>query len=177
MSCRCSSSCRRRASSTSSSGDFGAERLAQIDESMRPGVVDLYLPRWEDSLSVDLVATLPELGLTLPFDKGVADFTGIAPKDPYISAAIHAANIEVNEQGTVAAAATAIVVTPTSPPPPADAVIRADRPFLYLIRDTETGAVLFLGSLARSHRLKLGRDPGALQAPSDASRMIHPSCA
>ena len=125
--------------------DFGAERLAQIDESMRPGVVDLYLPRWEDSLSVDLVATLPELGLTLPFDKGVADFTGIAPKDPYISAAIHAANIEVNEQGTVAAAATAIVVTPTSLPPPADAVIRADRPFLYLIRDTETGAVLFLG--------------------------------
>ncbi|MGH3030331.1 MAG: serpin family protein [Gaiellaceae bacterium] len=121
---------------------FDAERLAAVDAALRAGVVDLFLPRWSASFSVDLVETLPELGLTLPFRGG--DFTGISPRNPFIGAGVHAADIEVDEWGTVAAAATALGFVVSGPPTP-DAVIRADRPFLYLIRHAETGAVLFLG--------------------------------
>lgn len=121
---------------------FEAERLAALEARMRRGIVDLFLPRWSASFDVDLVETLPELGLELPFRGG--DFTGISPRNPFIGAGVHAADIEVDEQGTVAAAATGIGFAESGPPTP-DAVIRADRPFLYLIRHVETGAVLFLG--------------------------------
>jgi serpin B len=121
---------------------FDAERLAALEARMRRGIVDLFLPRWSASFDVDLVETLPELGLELPFRGG--DFTGISPRNPFIGAGVHAADIEVDEQGTVAAAATGIGFAESGPPTP-DTVIRADRPFLYLIRHVETGAVLFLG--------------------------------
>lgn len=119
-----------------------ASRLAQIDTAMRKGVVDLFLPRWSSDFDVDLDETLPELGLTLPFNGG--DFTGLSPDNPFIGEGIHAAKIEVDEHGTVAAAATGLGFQVSGPPQP-DAVIRADRPFLYLIRDNETGTVLFAG--------------------------------
>jgi serine protease inhibitor len=119
-----------------------AEQLAAVDAALRDGIVDLFLPRWSASSSVDLVETLPELGLTLPFRGG--NFTGISATNPFIGAGVHAADIEVDEHGTVAAAATALGFEVSGPPEP-DGVIRADRPFLYLIRHTETGAVLFLG--------------------------------
>jgi serpin B len=132
-------------------GDFAgfersldAERLAEIDAAGRRGFVDFYLPKWSASSKLDLAATLPALGLTLPFGGG--DFTGISPDNPVISSGVHAANIDVDEEGTVAAAATALAFTVSGPPKP-EAVIRADRPFLYLIRDNETGAVLFLGRM------------------------------
>ncbi|HYY76307.1 MAG TPA: serpin family protein [Gaiellaceae bacterium] len=121
---------------------FDAERLAALDAEMSDGIVDLFLPRWSASFDVDLVEMLPELGLELPFRGG--DFTGISPRNPFIGAGVHAADIEVNERGTVAAAATGLAFAESGPPTP-DAVIRADRPFLYLIRHVETGAVLFLG--------------------------------
>jgi serine protease inhibitor len=121
---------------------FDAKRLAALDAAMSDGIVDLFLPRWSASFDVDLVETLPELGLELPFRGG--DFTGISPRNPFIGAGVHAADIEVDELGTVAAAATGLAFAESGPPTP-DAVIRADRPFLYLIRHAETGAVLFLG--------------------------------
>jgi serpin B len=121
---------------------FDAKRLAALDAAMSDGIVDLFLPRWSESFDVDLVETLPELGLELPFRGG--DFTGISPRNPFIGAGVHAADIEVDELGTVAAAATGLAFAESGPPTP-DAVIRADRPFLYLIRHAETGAVLFLG--------------------------------
>jgi serpin B len=123
-------------------GGFDADHLARIDAAMREGIVDLFLPRWSASFDVDLVETLPELGLTLPFNGG--DFTGISPRNPFIGEGVHAADIEVDEHGTVAAAATALGFRVSGPPMP-DAVIRADRPFLYLIRHAQTGTVLFLG--------------------------------
>ncbi len=121
---------------------FDAERLAALDAAMSDGIVDLFLPRWSASFDVDLVETLPELGLELPFRGG--DFTGISLGNPFIGAGVHAADIEVDERGTVAAAATGLAFAESGPRTP-DAVIRADRPFLYLIRHAETGAVLFLG--------------------------------
>ncbi len=63
-----------------------------------------------------------------------------------ITDVIHKAYIDVNEEGTEAAAATGVVVGTTSLGPP-PVVFRADRPFLFLIRDTRSGSILFLGAL------------------------------
>jgi serpin B len=58
---------------------------------------------------------------------------------------IHAATIEVDEHGTIAAAATAMQLDGSAEPEAAKVVVRADRPFLYLVRHEPTGAVLFVG--------------------------------
>jgi len=67
-------------------------------------------------------------------------------RDLFISAVIHKAYVDVNEEGTEAAAATGVVMRLTSvePPPP---VFRADHPFIFLIRENHTGSILFLGRL------------------------------
>lgn len=124
---------------------FDAARLAELDQAARSGIVDLYLPRWSASSSHDLAQDLPELGLTVPFATD-SNFSGISQENPALDAAVHAANIDVDERGTVAAAATGLAFA-VSGPPTADAIIRADQPFLYLIRHTETGAILFAGRL------------------------------
>ena len=124
-------------------GGFDSDLLAEIDARMTEDVVDLSLPRWSTTYEIDLDETLPELGLTLPFEPDAADFTGISPYKPYIAAGVHAADIEVDEKGTVAAAATARGFELSALT--AETVVRADRPFLYLIRHRETGSILFLG--------------------------------
>jgi serpin B len=89
------------------------------------------------------------LGMTLAFLSDEADFSGMDGKqDLFISAVLHKAFVDVNEEGTEAAAATGIVVgatavlIPKEPP-----VFRADHPFVFLIRDNRTGSILFLGRL------------------------------
>jgi serpin B len=117
------------------------ETVAGIDQRMQEGPVDLALPRWEHEFKVDLLPPLADLGLT-----ALDDFSGVSPQEsPFIDNAVHAADIEVDEKGTVAAAATVITMRVCACPPPPAPEIRADRPFLYLIRDTETGTILFAG--------------------------------
>jgi serpin B len=88
--------------------------------------------------------------LKAAFNPGAADFSSITgDKSLSISAAIHKAYIDVDENGTEAAAATAVVMVatamaPRNPPPP-PIVFTADHPFLFLIRDNATGSILFLG--------------------------------
>jgi len=86
------------------------------------------------------------MGMPLAFELG-ADFSGMTKRKLMISGVIHQAFVDVNEEGTEAAAATAVimglpgpVVTPIS--------FRANHPFLYLLRDTRTGSILFLGRLS-----------------------------
>ena len=106
-------------------------------------------PRFNLTQQFELSGTLAGMGMPLAFT-GSADFSGMTGKPDFsISAAIHKAYIEVNEQGTEAAAATAITMYATAimrdEPPPV--VFNADHPFLFLIRDTDSGAILFLGRL------------------------------
>jgi serpin B len=64
--------------------------------------------------------------------------------DLCISEVLHKAFVSVDEAGTEAAAATAVVMTPTGMPiQPVEFTV--DRPFIFLIRDIETGAILFVG--------------------------------
>jgi serpin B len=75
---------------------------------------------------------------------GAADFSGMTgQRDLFISAVVHKAFVDVNEEGTEAAAATAVLMARSIPPP--TPVFRADHPFLFLIRENSTGSILFLG--------------------------------
>jgi serpin B len=127
-----------------------AERLA----GWRPwswGEVVVTLPRFRATQEFDLKDALSHLGMAGAFEPG-ADFSGMTGRrDLFISAVIHKAFVDVNEQGTEAAAATAAAVFYGLPPPPT--VFCADRPFLYLIRHNPSGAILFLGRLVSPERV------------------------
>lgn len=108
--------------------------------------VQVALPRFTVSASLDLGSLLPRMGMASAFDPRLADFSGMTGRrDLFISAAVHEAYVEVNEEGTEAAAATGIVMGLTSARPGPSFI--ADHPFLFLIRDRATDAVLFLGRL------------------------------
>ncbi len=103
----------------------------------------LFLPAFTSQTTVNLREVIEgDLGISGLF--GVEDLGGIGPRLE-VATAIHGAKIKVDERGTEAAAATAIGVDVTSMPITPELEIRADRPFLYLVRDNSTGAVLFLG--------------------------------
>jgi serpin B len=75
----------------------------------------------------------------------MADFSGMTgSRDLFISAVVHKAFVNVDEDGTEAAAATGVTMKLTSIGPPLT-VFRADHPFIFLIRDNLTGSILFLG--------------------------------
>jgi serpin B len=111
--------------------------------------VEVHLPRFRMETGFTLKAALTSLGMGDAFDPSRANFSGMSSARPglYIGEGFHKAFVEVNEEGTEAAAATGVVVMPASMPPPKP-VFRADHPFLFLIRDDATGAVLFLGRVA-----------------------------
>jgi serpin B len=113
--------------------------------------VILTLPRFIMTQQFELSQTLSAMGMPQAFTPA-ADFSGMTGRPEFsISAAIHKAFIDVNEEGTEAAAATATTMfatamrMPQQEPPPI--VFRADHPFLFMIRDTRTGAILFLGRI------------------------------
>jgi len=106
------------------------------------------LPKFKITSDFDLEKELPKLGMTDIFVAGKADLSGMnGGRNLFVSNVIHKAFVEVNEEGTEAAAATVIVVRPTSIQvnPEPTPVFRADHPFLFVIRDNRSGAVLFVG--------------------------------
>jgi serpin B len=120
-------------------------RLRDVVDGLRDAQVNLGLPRFEFRSQALLKSTLSELGMPIAFTEE-ADFSGMTPqgKDMFIQDVIHEAFISVDEEGTEAAAATAVVIGIVSAPE-LQVDMTVDRPFLFLIRDSETGAVLFLG--------------------------------
>lgn len=125
------------------------ERLETLDPK-RPGAVrpvDLSIPRFRIERELPLKALLQAMGMKLAFDRMKADFSGMTgARDLFISKAVHKAFVDVDERGTEAAAATAVVMALRGPAKPETPVVfRADRPFLFLIRERSTGAILFLG--------------------------------
>jgi serpin B len=114
--------------------------------------VDVALPKFKMASGFSLAQALKALGLNDAFDPSRADFSGMDGRAHwlYLSAVLHKAYIEVNEKGTEAAAATAVVMRPTAmriQEPPRE--FRADHPFLFLIRDSTTGSILFVGRVVK----------------------------
>ncbi|MFW6055779.1 MAG: serpin family protein [Chloroflexota bacterium] len=107
--------------------------------------VVLTMPRFGMETSFNLKDALSTLGMGTAFEPDAADFSGMdGTQDLYITDVVHKAFVEVDEAGTEAAAATAVVVGATSAPTePVEFTI--DRPFVFLIRDIQTGSILFLG--------------------------------
>ena len=100
-----------------------------------------------------LADTLKALGVRTAFT-GAADFSGISDEPLRISAVVHKAYIDVGEEGTEAAAATGTVFAALAlvKRPDPDVTLVFDRPFLFVIADTETGLPLFLGQFTRPPR-------------------------
>ena len=122
--------------------------LADVSETY----VALELPRFEFDAAFRLADTLKTMGMPSAFDPAAADFSGMdglscARGDAgclFIADVVHRAFVAVDEAGTEAAAATGVVMqTESAKPRPVS--VRVDRPFIFLIRDRGTGAVLFLG--------------------------------
>lgn len=109
----------------------------------------LGLPRFQFEYESSLNSVLKSLGMEIAFDEGLADFSGIRPAPPnlYVSEVKHKAFVEVNEKGTEAAAATSVEMKFTSAPLDWFSMT-VDRPFFFSIVDDQTGAILFMGSVA-----------------------------
>jgi serpin B len=122
------------------------EHFAACMDQLRYTTVHVALPRFKLETQLSLKDTLQRMGIATAFNPHIADFSGMAEERLGITDVIHKAYIDVNEEGTEAAAATGVVVGTTSLGPP-PVVFRADRPFLFLIRDTRSGSILFLGAL------------------------------
>ena len=137
--------------------------LAKLDgwvSSMFTEDVRVKLPKFKSESSFALAEPLKKMGMEEAFTAG-ANFSGMADLKAlstamrgesalYISEVVHKGFVEVNEAGAEAAAATAVIIGVTTdsfeaPKPPKEFI--ANHPFLYLIRDTKTGAILFMGRM------------------------------
>jgi len=121
-----------------------AQQVDNIIKDLASTQVILTMPRFEFASRFRLGETLAAMGMQDAFS-GNADFSGMTGnRDLFISDVVHKAFVSVDEAGTEAAAATAVIM-PTAAPPGATVEVTIDRPFIFLIRDIETGAMLFVG--------------------------------
>ena len=120
------------------------QEVQRIIEDLTYRQVALSMPRFEFDSAFSLNEALRELGMPDAFS-AAADFSGMTGgKDLFISDVLHKAFVSVDEEGTEAAAATAVIMAESAmPTEPVE--FTADHPFVFLIRDVKTGAVLFVG--------------------------------
>jgi serpin B len=110
---------------------------------MHEGRVTLRMPKFKIEYGKKLNDLLIEMGMSDAFDQGLADFSRITGGPGlYISQVQHKAFVEVNEEGTEAAAATGVALPDSAPPD-----MSFDRPFLFAIRERESGVILFIGKV------------------------------
>jgi serpin B len=121
-----------------------AEKVNEIFSNLQYTQVYLTMPKFEFESEFKMKDTLSAMGMPAAFSGG-ADFSGMTgARDLYIDQVIHKAFVSVDESGTEAAAATAVDMKLTSAP--AEPVkVTIDHPFIFLIRDIETGTILFIG--------------------------------
>lgn len=134
-------------------------RFAEVESSLATGLIDdtvaglsqgtkvaLTMPKFEFRTQAGLNDILKALGMTSAFDPLTADFSGMTAQEKlYISDVIHEAYIAVDEEGTEAAAATAVIMASADTATIRLVELTIDRPFIFAVRDRETGAILFLG--------------------------------
>jgi serpin B len=120
--------------------DLDAERLQRIFDAITDQGIHLSLPKFSFSSDVALDEALQELGIRSAYGP-TADFSGMTGEPGlFLDTVQHEAFIEVDEEGTKAHAATGAAMAVSHGP-----TITVDRPFFFVIRDRQTGAILFLG--------------------------------
>lgn len=130
--------------------------LAKFEKSMTAGKLsawiaafketELYvsIPRFKTTLFFRLDNVLKKMGMVDAFSMWLADFTGMAAKrELFIRAVVHKAFVNVNEEGTEAAGSTGVIIDLKA----VSTMFIADRPFVFMVRDVETGAILFFGRM------------------------------
>ena len=125
------------------------EKLLGLLEGAKQTPVETVTPKFETAYSVELTEALNALGMTDVFDAGLADLSALGTCDNgdnlFIGQVVHKTFLKLDEKGTRAGAATAVTVYASSAemnPPPR---VVLDRPFVYLLLDTETNLPLFIG--------------------------------
>ncbi|CAF1243068.1 unnamed protein product [Rotaria sp. Silwood1] len=121
-------------------------------QNMKTELLHLYLPKFKMESTFQLNDILKQLGMKDAFIDYKANFSGIVSEEHnrdqlYISKVIHKTFLDVNEQGSEAAAVTAVIINTRSLvfPPPRPIEFKADRPFLFFIRESRQNIVLFSG--------------------------------
>jgi len=124
---------------------LNTQQVDAIISSLQPARVALTMPQFEFDAEFKLNDTLAEMGMPDAFSPYDADFSEMTGnRGLFISAVLHKAFVSVDEAGTEAAAATAVIMKEAAiTEPPVEVTL--DRPFIFLIRDIETGAILFVG--------------------------------
>ena len=121
--------------------------LGDITNHLAAQEMDLSLPKFTFTKDASMGSILRSLGMTDAFNPAVADFSGIdGNRDLVISDVFHKAFISVDEHGTEAAAATAVVIGTTSMPDQ-PLTLTIDHPYIFLIREKQTGLILFMGKV------------------------------
>ncbi len=125
-------------------GILNAQQVDEITGKLKQRQVTLAIPKFEFESSFSLKEVLSGMGMPIAFSGG-ADFSGMTGnRDLFIADVVHKAFVSVDEAGTEAAAATAVVM-PLAMPPEEPVEVTIDRPFVFLIRDIDSGAILFVG--------------------------------
>lgn len=127
--------------------NLDAATLDEVVGALRRASLILTMPTFDTESRIELSAMLQALGMPVPFDPARADFSGITTEERlFIGFVIHQANITVDEAGTEAAAATVVGMdTSGGGPPPTPIELNINRPFLFVLRDVPTGAIVFMG--------------------------------
>jgi serpin B len=112
---------------------------------LQPMTGGVALPRFTATYGASLIGGLSALGMGIAFSPNDADFSGIAP-GTYLSDVEHKTIVEVDESGTVAAGGTSGTISITAAPTP-QFQMTMNHPFFYAIRDEDTGALLFIGTV------------------------------
>ena len=122
---------------------MSAQDLSRWIQALRSESVDVQIPKLQFESSFELTEILEKIGMGDAFTPELADFSGMTLEKPFgISKVIHKAMVEVDEAGTQAAAVTATVLCLDLTLTP---VFMANHPFIFVIRDVSSDAILFMG--------------------------------
>ena len=129
---------------------LSAKELSRMRQNMENCKVDLKLPKFTTEVEQPLNDIIASLGASTMF-RPSADFSKLADGNIFVSKMFQKAKIEVSEEGTKAAAVTAAIMTMSAlAPEPRQVEFHADRPFVYLISESGTGAIYFIGQFTGS---------------------------
>ncbi|MDT4917064.1 MAG: hypothetical protein QOH89_1764 [Pseudonocardiales bacterium] len=119
------------------------DRIATIAAGLQPGL-SVSMPRFTTASTIQLNAVLQALGMRQAFT-GSADLSGLSSTPTYVTSVIQRDYLQVGELGTTAAAVTGVALSPTSVS--VGPAVNLDHPFLFLVRDTHTGTILFASEI------------------------------
>ncbi len=136
--------------------EFTYENYEKWASAMQQQDVRVLLPKFKIESDFSLNGYLQDMGIKRAFERGQAEFDKIIEKVPlHIGLVLHKSFVEVNEEGTEAAAVTAIIMQATESAhheQPMPKMFFANRPFLFLIKDNKTGAILFMGKVLNPNK-------------------------